>query len=910
MPNRTKKNKSKSGRRKFLQAMTLGVGTLALPVSPAADTSSPPTPFAPPAQSLGEPIAYPRIFRGRQRELIGFPLGGVGAGCISLGGRGQLKEWWIVNRPDKGRAPRYAFPAIWAQVGSRKAFARVLEAQILPPYSRGPSDLGSDNVPGLPRLQTCTFTGEYPLARVDFEDSSMPVRVALEAFSPFIPLDADASGLPIAVLRYHVSNPAPSTAKVSIAWSIDNPVGLGGAGSGHGRQNDYRESQKVKGLLMRNSFLSSADPQTGTFALALLGAEDGTLSYLRGWPTAGWWESPLLFWEDFSSNGRLRPQASSYNAVGALCLEKSIPGSGSAEFTFLLAWHFPNRTPKWCGWSAPKGHENDVIGNYYCTRFKDAWEVMEYAAQNLSTLEERTRTFVDAIRNAALPGAVKDAALSNLSTLVTPTLFRTSDGAFHGFEGCVDHEGCCFGNCTHVYAYEPATAHVFPAISRSFREQQFGFLTDAEGLMDYRELLPYGIGRFGVAAADGQMACIVKAYHDWQLSGDTAWLRRQWPGIKRALEFAWIPGGWDANRDGVMEGVQHNTYDIEFVGPNPFCEMWYLAALRAAEQMARALEDASAAADYRRLFRRGSAWVDDNLFNGKFYVQKVGSVAKDHIARGLQEGMGPADTEHPTYQVGEGCLSDQLMGQYFAQIAGLGLLVNDGHIRKTLGSIWKYNYKQSLYNHVCVERVFAVNDEAGLVVCEYPLGERPRVPLPYFAEVWSGSEYAVAALMIYMGMASEGIQIVENTRRRFDGERRNPWSEAECGYHYARPMASWAPFLALSGFRYFGFEKAIVAKPQVNRDNFSSFWSAGTAWGSFSQRVKDQQTRFSLSVAEGSVVLQKLTVRSRRPAGSVATIKLRNKLLPHRINQAGEEVSFVLEAEQTLQAKDQLVVTL
>ncbi len=895
--------------------MTLGMGTLALPANatPAGEPGARSSVYA--GEGCSESITYPRIFRGRQRALIGFPLGGVGAGCISLGGRGQLKEWWIFNRPDKGRSPRYAFPAIRVEAVGSKPVARVLEARILPPYSHGPDDLGSDNVPGLPRLEDCTFTGEYPLARVEFEDRDLPVHVALEAFTPFIPLDADESGLPLAVLRYRVSNPGAASARVSIAWSIENPIGQerdadGNSNSGQGRQNDYRENNGAKGLLMRNPFLGAKDAQAGTFALVLLGADEGNFSYLRGWPNARWWESPLLFWEDFTDDGRLGPEPALRSAVGAVCLEKEIPARSGAEYTFLLTWHFPNRTPKRCGWSAPKGHENDLIGNYYCTRFKDAWAVVEYAAQHLSQLEARTRRFLETIHNTTLPGAMKDAALANLSTLATPTVFRTSDGAFHGFEGCVDRAGCCFGSCTHVYAYEPATAHVFPALSRSLREQQFGFSTDAEGRMDFREQLPYGIEHFGIAAADGQMACIVKVYLDWKLSGDTGWLRRQWPAVKRALEFAWIKGGWDANRDGVMEGVQHNTYDIEFIGPNPFCGMWYLAALRAAEEMASTMGDDAAASEYRRIFRNGSKWIDANLFTGEFYIQKVGSVRKDEIARGLQAGMGTVDTEHPTYQVGEGCLSDQLMGQYFALIAGLGMLVDRSHVQKTLSSIWKYNYKQNLADHASVQRAYALNDEAGLVVCEYPHGERPQVPFPYFAEVWSGSEYAMAALMIYMGMAAEGIQIVENTRRRFDGEKRNPWNEAECGYHYARPMSSWAPFVALSGFRYDGVAKAVVAQPLIYQENFSSFWSSGTGWGSFSRRVQNGRTRFNLSVTEGTIACRKVTVRAQKSAGSSRTGKIGNKPLPYAIQQKGDEVTFVFTPEVTLRAGDQLVLTL
>jgi non-lysosomal glucosylceramidase len=196
--------------------------------------------------------------------MLAFPLGGVGAGSISLGGRGELREWWIFNRPDKGNSPNYAFPSIWAQAGNTPPVARVLEARYLPPYE-GSSGLGSQNAPGLPRLESSVFTGEFPLARVDFADSELPVKVALEAFTPFIPLDADKSGLPVAVLRYRVANPQQRPAQVSIAFSIENPVGTGDA---TGRTNEFRSDATLSGLVMRNPFLGARDPLAGTFALA------------------------------------------------------------------------------------------------------------------------------------------------------------------------------------------------------------------------------------------------------------------------------------------------------------------------------------------------------------------------------------------------------------------------------------------------------------------------------------------------------------------------------------------------------------------------------------------------------------------------------------------------------------------
>jgi len=807
-------------------------------------------------------IDYPRVFRGANLARIAFPLGGVGAGSISLGGRGQLRDWEIFNKPDKGRSPDYAFASIWVKAGSSKPIARVLESRLMPPYE-GSSGLGAANVPGLPRLESATFTGEFPLAHIDFEDSTQPVRVTLEAFTPFIPLDAEESGLPVAILRYRLTNTGRGPVSASVAFTLDNPVGA------QGRTNALRKSDAMAELFMTNPFQPAQDPMAGSFSLAVLDAADG-LTYQTGWQDARWWNGPLLFWDDFSSDGRLESGGPVRNAVGSLCLNRDIDAGEHRDYTFLLAWHFPNRTPDRCGWGAPKGDEKSIIGNHYCQRFKNASEAARYAAANLSTLEARTRAFAGAIRESTLPAAVRDAATANLSALVTPTSFRIADGSFHGFEGCDDARGCCFGNCTHVWNYESATAHLFPSLSRSMRESSFGFATADNGLMDFRQMLPEGREHFGVAAADGQMGQIIKLYLDWRMCGDTEWLRRHWAAAKRALAFAWIPGGWDANKDGVLEGAQHNTYDVEFYGPNPLCGVWYLGALRAAEEMARAAGDDAFALECRALFDRGSRWIDANLFNGEYYIQKVQGVPRDSIAKGLLEGAGAADTEHPEFQVGDGCLLDQLVGQYLAEVAGLGPLLDPAHIRATLDAIWRYNYRRDLYEHESVQRTYALNDEPALIVCGYAAGKRPQIPFPYFAEVWTGLEYSTAALMIYNGMVDRGVEVVANCRRRYDGERRNPWNEPECGHQYVRPMASWAPLAALSGFRYHAADGAVEAKPRISAANFRCVWFTGTGWGTFRQTL-GEQNRFTLRVNEGALPIRSLDLewKPARPVGAV-----------------------------------------
>jgi uncharacterized protein (DUF608 family) len=808
-------------RRTFLKQMTLAsAATQAAAQTPVPVAATPTSPAAP-------EIAFPRVFTGRRLTAIAFPLGGVCAGCVSLGGRGQLRDWEIFNRPDKGNAPSYAFPAIWAQAGNRKPVARVLESRIQPPFE-GSSGLGANNAPGLTRLASATFTGEFPLARVDFSDSTLPVKITLEAFSPFIPHEPDESGLPVAILRYRVTNPGTASAKVSIAWSIENPTGRTQAKDT--RVNEYKTSERLAGILMTSPELPGDDALKGSFLVSVLDSAGARVTYLRGWERSRWWNSPMFFWDDFSADGELGPESKDPGPVGALSLGRTIAPGAHADYTFLLAWHFPNRTPRRCGWSAAPGDEDTLIGNHYTTRFPDAWAAAEYAAEHLPALEKKTRRFAAALRESTIPAAIKDAASANLSTLVTPVCFRTADGEFHGFEGANDHAGCCHGSCAHVWNYETATAHIFPSFARSLRGSAFGYQLDKAGGIRFRERLPHHGDSFGFAAADGQMGQIMHAYLDWLLSGDTAWLREMWPRIKKAIEFAWVPGGWDAGKEGVLTGVQHNTYDVEFYGPNPQCGIFYLGALRAGEEMARAVGDTASAAEYRAVFERGSQWIDANLFNGEFYIQKIRGVAKDKIAPNLLSDSGSANTETPEYQVGGGCLLDQLIGQYLAEVAGLGPLVSAANIRKTLESIWRYNYKRTLVGHDCVERTYVLNDEPALMVCDYGKAERPHVPFPYYAESWTGLEYLAAAHLLFAGMTREGVEAVRNVRARYDGERRNPWNEPECGHHYARAMSSWSTLLAASGFRYHGGEQSVAIQAAPG---FRCFWSTATGWGTF-----------------------------------------------------------------------------
>lgn len=829
---------------------------------------------------------------------IALPLGGIGTGTVSLGGRGDLRDWEIVNRPAKGFAPSNTFFALHAQPEGGKAVTRLLE---------GPLDLASyegafgstTRNHGLPRFRECAFEAAYPLGQVLLSDPDVPVAVRLQAFNPLIPADAARSGIPAAVLRFVLTNRTDRRVHASVCGSLQNFIGADGTVSlSRGNVNRFRQAGEVSGLFMRSDGVDPEAEPWGTIALATAGA--GDVTYRTAWAALSWGDALLDFWDDFSHDGRLeeREAGGVETPTASLAAALTIAPGGAESVTFLLTWHFPNRmtwTPdpegesggSCCAGSACGGTGGNWVGNYYATEYQDAWGVAVSTAADLPRLEWDTLAFVRAFCESDLPAVVKEAALYNLSTLRTQTCFRTADGRFYGWEGCGDRRGCCEGSCTHVWNYEQATAFLFGELSRSMREVEFLHATRDDGHMSFRVFLPLARAtQHGLAAADGQMGCLIKLYRDWQLSGDDGMLRALWPRARRALEFCWMPGGWDADRDGVMEGCQHNTMDVEYYGPNPQMGTWYLGALRAAEGMARHLGETAFAESCRDLFERGRQWIDEHLFNGEYYEHEIRPAKAEAIAPGLRHGeMGARDLSEPELQLGAGCLVDQLVGQYMAHVCGLGYLLDPVKIRATLRSVMRHNFRESLHDQFNQMRSFALGEEQALLMATYPKGRRPQRPFPYFNEVMTGFEYTAATHMLYEGETEAGLKVIAAIRRRYDGRKRSPFDEAECGHHYARAMASWTAVLALTGFRYAGVEQSI--RFACTREPCRHFWSNGDAWGTCEQRPSEGEVAVRLSVLFGTLAVRRLELAG---FGTV-------ELSPPRVIAAGETGAFAVTAD-------------
>jgi hypothetical protein len=386
---------------------------------------------------------------------------------------------------------------------------------------------------------------------------------------------------------------------------------------------------------------------------------------------------------------------------------------------------------------------------------------------------------------------------------------------------------------------------------------------DERGHVTFRGAIPDGpVNHDGPAAADGQLGGIMKIYRDWQICGDSNWLRRLYPLAKRSLEYC--INTWDPDHRGGLFEPHHNTYDIEFWGPDGMCTGIYLGALSAIAQIAQAIGESSDAQYYADLAKRCSQFMDDQLFNGEYYQQKVeyqglrnasfaASVADVNSESSEMQQL--LKREGPKYQYGSGCLSDGVIGAWMAQTYGIETPLSRKNVRSSLQAIFKNNFKTDLSAHANAQRPgYAMGREPGLLLCSWPRGAKPTLPFVYSDEVWTGIEYQVSSHLIQEGFVDEGLAIVKALRSRYDGRTRNPWNEYECGNWYARAMASYSLLGALSGFRYSAVERTLWFGPQLSVRPFKSFFSSASGFGTIILHNRS----IAIQMIEGELPIEKM----------------------------------------------------
>jgi uncharacterized protein (DUF608 family) len=529
--------------------------------------------------------------------------------------------------------------------------------------------------------------------------------------------------------------------------------------------------------------------------------------------------------------------SSQHSPVACLTRSMSIEPGKEATATYVIAWHFPNLSLK-------------DGGRYYATRFASAGAVAQYVAEHFDRLAAQTRLWHDTWYDSTLPHWFLDRTLLNACILATSTCHRFRSGRFYGWEGV----GCCEGTCTHVWHYAHAVARLFPQLERDLRERtDFGLaFHDDTGIINFR-------GEGESLATDGQAGCVLRSYREHQMSADDAFLRRNWPKIKKALQ---VLIRQDADGDGLIETGQPNTLDTTWFGPVAWISSLFLAALRAGEEMAKEVGDGPFARQCRGIFEKGSRNLVSELWNGEYFIQKP-------------------DPKYPdAMKSGDGCEIDQVFGQSWAFQVGLGRILDETHVKGALRSLWKYNFTPDVgpfRKANAMGRWYAMPGEGGLLMCTWPKGDKkdaqgraPDWAFGYFNECMTGFEYQVAGHMIWEGLVMEGLAIARAIHDRYHASRRNPWNEVECGDHYARAMAGYGVYLAACGFEYHGPKGYLAFAPRIGLDDFRAAFTSAEGWGTLRQQRAGGTHTAAVELKWGKLRLKTLALRCDAAVSRVA----------------------------------------
>ncbi len=814
---------------------------------------------------------WPKTFETDKQLQIAMPMGGIGAGCVCLNGYGGIQDFSIRNHPETSAVPDHwdrtdaAFALIHIKGGTTKLVEGPLPKELIYAQSTQGQGYRKGDYHGLPRFKQCVFKGQFPFGVVELADPAVPLNVSVEGWSPFIPLDDVNSGIPAAMLNYTFTNTSSDPVEFEFSYHLAHPA----------RTDDDDRSTRNRAIPGGAYLYNSEDPASTKFGSAAVAVVGHDPKIKAAWFRGGWFDSVSALWREvstgaFSTNDGVHCDAglSGRNGGSVLVAATLAPGE-SVTIPVVLTWYFPNVPFSTFGGGLEK--ETRPWSPFYTTQWADAAEVAAYVTTHYDQLLARTRAFSHALYASTIPYEAMDAVASNLAILKSPTILRQANGRMWGWEGCFTDRGSCPGSCTHVWNYAQAICHLFPALERSLREEEYEYAMDDRGHINFRASVPSGPAPHEYhAASDGQLGGILKLHRDWQISGDLAWLSEMYPLAKRALDYGIAT--WDPDKLGALMEPHHNTYDIEFWGADGMCTSIYLGALCAIAQLAHALGLAEDAIRYEWLAAKSAAYMDAHLFNGEYYVQNVqweglrdASFATEMAGLRGKSQLSEMDSlllaEGPKYQYGNGCISDGVIGAWMAEIYGVQTPLSQDNVRSHLRALYRHNFKRDLSEHACVQRPgYAIGDEAGLILCSWPGRDKPTLPFVYSDEVWTGIEYQVASHMISVGLVSEGLELVAAARSRYDGHTRNPYNEYECGSYYARAMASFAVLGSLSGFRYSAVSRTLWLSPKVDGP-FTALFSAASGWGTVSvdgDKVKVNVVEGRLDVAE--VVLKGVPV--------------------------------------------------
>lgn len=289
------------------------------------------------------------IFPFQHTEILqtAMPLGGIGAGCICLNGYGGLQDYSIRNHPDTTALPDghamadAAFALL--RINGAKPVTRLVEGPFPPGkiYDQGLQTQGyrHGGYEGLPRCRSSRFRSGYPFGRVELSDPEIPIAVHLTGWSPFVPLDDVASGIPCAILEYTLRNSSRKEVEFEFSFHLSHLA----KGAAQGWKGTRNEVIPGKGIFFSNTEAPAAESH-GSASLTVIGHRPAIKAM---WMRGAWFDTISALWREvesgkFARNDGQEDAGQGGHNGGSLLVKAALAPGRESTFPIVIAWHFPN----------------------------------------------------------------------------------------------------------------------------------------------------------------------------------------------------------------------------------------------------------------------------------------------------------------------------------------------------------------------------------------------------------------------------------------------------------------------------------------------------------------------------------------------------------------------------------------
>lgn len=826
-------------------------------------------------------------YKKTKNELryIGMPVGGICSGGVYVGGDGRLWLWDIFNQNQLGVVTKTLPVKLESfnikEINNTHGSLYLEPLTEVSPLQQGFAlSIKQNGTTVIKRLQQddwdeVTFESTYPVATIKYIDNNLPLQVSVEAFSPFIPGNADDSGLPATIQALTIKNTGSSNISVEVIGWLENKILLNSEkkNADFSRINKITENKLYSGIVLQgtttNKELEKA-ADYGNMCFACL-------------------EKNAISIEDVNTSENKRAykikdliKPTTNAPVAGIIIEYHLKADQEIKSDFIISWYMSN-TSFYSDKNIQEMTVQDADKHYYTTRFADANAVAAYIAQKYTSLKDKTMLWKQTWYDSTLPWWFLERTFSNISTMATTTTHRFQSGRYYAWEGV----GCCHGNCTHVYQYAQAVSRIFPELERDTRERvDLGIGYDeATGMIHIR-------GEKTGPSIDGQAGTVLRIYREHQMSSNYTFLRKNWAKIKKAVIFIMVQ---DKNKDGMEDTPMENTLDALWHGEIAWIVGLCIAGVRAGQAMAEEMEDMDFAERCSKYVELGSKNMEQYLFNGEYFIHRPDpSVGKKEI--------GSFNT----------CHIDQVYGQGWVWQVGLERILSKEKTMSALQALWKYNYMPDVGPYIKTHsdgRFYALAGEGGMIMNtnpyndDNPYGNAKAWQVGYFSECMSGFEHQVASHMMAEGMIRESLVLTRSIHDRYHAFKRNPFNEVECSDHYGRAMASYGTFVTACGFTYHGPKGQIGFAPKLTPENFKAPFTSANGWGSYSQQRNENLLSAQLKVSYGNLNVKKFTVElDNNQKAAKVEVKLNTKILASGFKQTGNQCEISLKNTQLINA--------